>query len=386
MKIKKLVVFILLIIILLFVTTISCSLYDVSGPVTPPNEDDWNQPKEKNIPDEFASLYELTEVTRLEKLFVNSTFIKHVTVNKTPYLHGFSSDGRYVAFISYTTKNGDAYLIQIFDTLSGETAYSTVLLGTDNMLESKELSMAQQALDEGYGIDTTPLKMDYANGMEYTSDNDIWIFENEESNGYSYLKVSKQDYKESWLIYSKNNLDFKDNYVQMFTFPGNSNLVVFLFQQIELNESFTPIFLKLEGFTEKNSEKAIYIEADKWLYGNFEFAYNQWDSNNNKGFFAISSDNNINNESYDDFVEQWAYLDSTGKMKWYGNIEGMFNFEAKSTHSLNSVFYYRVRLLEDASRKSISHKNTNKLVRIIEFKWDEATQEMVPIQPVQIKN
>lgn len=358
---------------------------------TPPDDNEWNTSIDNEIPSDFDLLYGLNEVPPLEKLFVNATFIKQVTVNRVPYLHGFSSDGHYAVFINYTDQDGEAFIIQVYDTFTTELVYSTYIPNSENLLESKELAVAQQTINEGFAIEVMPDKLKFENQMEYEVIDAIFTFEFEvdkEVNS-SYLKVAKKDSKERWFIFANSNLKYKKSDVQMFTYPDNTNFVTFVVNNSSFyDQNYTPIFINIDELTYENSEKGRVEEADNWLYGNFEFIYNQWNANEHHGFIAISTDNkSIENPTYSDFVEQWIYLDSTGKMRWYGNAKGIFDLEANAVHQLDRTFYYRVRIMEGININKLQALTvdqydfkTNKLVRTFEFAWNNEKGSLEGIQ------
>lgn len=356
-----------------------------------PNDDEWGTPIDNEQPSDFDLLYDSSEVPTLDKLFVNSTFIKQVTINRTPYLHGYSADGRFAAFINYTEKDEAAFIVQIYDTVLTEIVYTFYIPNSENILESKELTVAQQALSEGYSIEVMPDKLKFDNNMEYDALDATYTFEFEVDKDIdsSYLKITKKDSKDRWIILANNDLKYKKSNVQMFTYPDNPNFVVFVINNSPLNNhNYTPVFIDLSGLTYKNSEKGRSEEADNWLYGSFEFEYNQWDANEQYGFIALSTDNkNIQNQKYQDFVEQWVYLDSSGKMRWYGNTKGVFDFKSNPIAHIDGVFYYRVRIMEGINRNKLQSltvdqydMNTNRLIRTLEFTWNDENLSMEAIQ------
>lgn len=363
---------------------------DKINQTTPPNDDEWSTPIDNEQPSDYDLLYGLSEVPALDKLFVNTTFIKQVTINRVPYLHGFSADGRFAAFINYTENNGEAFIVQIYDTLLTEIVYTTYIPNTENILESKELAVAQQALNEGFAIEIMPDKIKFDNKMEYVTLDAAYSleFEIDKEINSSFLKIAKKDSRDRWIILTNNNLKYKKDNVQMFTYPDNPNYIVFLINNSPLNgQNYTPIFINFSDLTYKNSEKGRSEEADNWLYGNFEFVYNQWNTNEKYGFIALSTDNkNIGNQKYSDFVEQWVYLDSSGRMRWYGNAKGIFDYEANPIYQTEGNFYYRVRIMEGINKNKLQSMivdqydlNTDQLIRTLEFTWNDENQSLESI-------
>lgn len=387
---KKAVLFIIL---ALMIALASYFFYfkDKLNQNTTPNGDEWSTPIGTEPSLDFDSLYSLGEVPTLDKLLINSTFVKQVTINRVPYLHGFSTDGRFAAFINYTEKDGEAFIVQIYDTFSTEIVYTTYIPNTEDILESKELAVAQQAVSEGFAIEIMPDKIKFDNNMKYDTLDGTFSFEFEVDRDIdsSYLKIAKEDSKDRWIILADNGLKYKKSNVQMFTYPDNPNFVVFVINNSPLNgQNYTPVFINISDLTYRNSEKGRVEEADNWLYGNFEFVYNQWNVNEQYGFIAFSADNkNIRNQKYSDFVEQWIYLDSSGRMRWYGNAKGIFNFEAKPVNQTEGAFYYRIRIMEGINKNKAQSfivdqydMNTNLLLRTFEFMWNDENQTMESIQ------
>jgi len=390
-KKKKVIIIFVILAIIILLASYFFYFKDKFIPKTPPDENEWNTSIDNEVPSDFDLLYGLDEVPTLDKLFVNATFIKQVTINRVPYLHGFSSDGRFAAFINYTDQDGEAFVVQIYDTLTTELVYSTYIPNSENILESKELAVAQQALIDGFAIEAMPVKLKFENQMEYEAMAATFTFDFEidKEMDSSYLKISKKDSKDRWFIFANSSLKYKKSNVQMFTYPDNLDFVVFVVNNSSFNDqNYTPIFINFGALTYENSEKGRVEEADNWLYGNFEFVYNQWNANEQHGFIALSADNkNIENKKYSDFVEQWIYLDSSGKMRWYGNAKGIFDFEASPTHKLDGTFYYRVKIMEGINKNKLQSITvdqydfkTNQLIRTLEFVWNNEKALMESIQ------
>lgn len=387
---KKIIIFIIIALIILIISYFFYLKYKLN-PSTTPNDSEWRTSTENEPPFDFDLLYSLSEVPTLDKLFVNVTFIEQVTVNQVPYLHGFSSDGRFAAFINYTDIDGEAFIVQIYDTLSTEIVYSTYIPNSENILESKELALAQKALSEGFAIEVMPDKLKFDNKMEYNTEDATFSleFEVDKEVNSAYLQIAKNDSRDRWIFLGNSDLKYKKSNVQMFTFPDNHDFVVFVINNSPYNgQNYTPIFINFRDLTYKNSEKGRIEEADNWLYGNFEFVYNQWNINEQYGFIAQSTDNkSIQNQKYSDFVEQWIYLDSSGRMQWYGNAKGIFDFEAKPIYQLDGTFYYRVRLMEGINKNNLQSFTvdqydikTDQLIRTLEFAWNDGKQSMEIIQ------
>lgn len=357
-------------------------------------DNEWNKTDENAQKEPIDPLYNLTEVPKLESLFINPDFIKWINIKQLPYLHGYSSDGKYAAFIYYNASY-QGYIIQVYDIFIGEVSYSTFIQDSENLIESKELDIVQDALDNSFAIEIVPEKLYWSDSMEYVTEKDTWLFENETRNKHSYLSITNTDNNEEWHIL-QNKYIFFDESTQLFTHPEKPELLVFIFKQKLFDYSstvdYTPYFVQLNKLTVNNSEKGKNEEADKWLYDEFKFIYEQWDSGSSNGFLAVSKDNNeISEKKYSDSIEQWVYLDPLGKMKWYGNARGIFNAEGKAIQKNDRIYYYRLRIMTDHNLNSIDYlvvdqyeANTNNVIRTIEFIWDYEKQELKPIQEIQI--
>ena len=399
LKFKQLSLFIIIFLIIFTIIGFGCSHTDVESPLPNPDESDekdpgWNGGMKDSPSYEIDSFYNLTEVPKLKKLFVNTTFIKEITVNRVPYLHGYSEDGFYAAFIYYVNNEVEGYLIQIYNTLSGLVSYSIFVPDTEKIIESTEFALAEEVLEEVYKINVTADRLNWTDIMEYNDSSGSLVFQKETFEGHVFLSITEENPQRKWLILADKYLNFGSKRVNIFTIPGNPDLVTFLFQQNLFADKefmeYTPIFIDLSKLTETNSEQGMNIEADRWLYGGFVFIYNQWNTGTPRGFLALSEDSNIKkieNGVYADSVDQWIYLDPSGKMKWYGNSQGIYDRFGKPVKEFKHSYYYRVSVFYTFARDSLEYliidqfdKDTDKLIRTIEFKWDKEKDELLPVR------
>ncbi len=422
--------------IISFIPLASCTIENFNKPVTndPPvnylNTDEWNKAKDVEQTYDINSLYNLTAPPKLEELLLNSIFIKHEIENHLPYLYGYSPDGHYAAFIYYVDNKDKGFLVQIFDTLSGNVTYSVLIPDDDKMVESREFALAKEVLDKGFHIQITPDKLGFQDGMEYKINDETWYFQEEKNESNSFMRIANNKTKNYWLLLEDKNISFKEKPIEMFTFPGKPDFITFIIHQNLFNKNpnidFTPVFIKLANINAYNSTDGKRREADIWLYGNFSFIYNQWNTGSQTGFIATIPSNNVSdgntkqteenkvnqtggtNSSQENVgqtnqimktevnkmdkatVDQWIYLDYEGKMQWYGNARGIFNAETKPIQPNNHLFYYHIQVIPAINSEAMQYfvvdqydKNTNELLRTIEFKWDDKTENLVPIQKIQ---
>ena len=363
----------------------------ITDPDRSEKDNEWNEKEEKIDLDAFDYLYENEEIPKLQHLLVHSTFVRQVTNYHLPYLLGYSADGHYAAFIRYIEKSSAGYLVEIYDTNSGEKVFSILIPHTDNMLESKAIDWAQKALDTGFKIDILPNKLLWHDGMAYQTKQQEWILREDTDDNQLYIRVTASEMKGKWLYLYKESEG--ENLIQLFTFPGKPEWLTFIsYSETQQNEDFRPLFIHLDQLTVKNSVAGKKEEADNWLYGDFTFLFNQEKTYTRKGYIAVSGkkdDSEI--PIYEELLEQWIYLGPLGNMKWYGNPKGIFNEKGKPIHSEKGSFYYRINIIHDEQHQSMRYfmidqydKNTNQMIQTIEFKWDDQLNEMVPIQPIQI--
>ncbi|OEF99188.1 hypothetical protein BHF71_09750 [Vulcanibacillus modesticaldus] len=400
LKVKKRII-IIVFLFMLILLTVGCSKLEFfnDNQNEIPNktdENEWSKPEDNSPSYDFASLYNLRDVPKLEKLFINSTFIKHISINHFSYLHGFSSDGRYVSLINYIETNEQGYLVNIFDTITGNIVYSIFVPDDENLLDSNELALAQEALEDVFKINVPPKKLIWKNGLAYQANKTSWVFEVTKNNERVNLKINNLEFKDTWTLFLVDQQDFY-GYLELFSFPGKPEWLTFIYHLSYYttgDRDFILKFVNLENLTSNNSDEGVKEGVDNWLYGSFNLIYNQWNTGSNKGFIAISGDNErVGDKGYLEQVKQWIYLDPSGKMEWYGNYQGVFNSRGASAQrqkqSLGRDFYYRINLIKD-NNDSLQYfiidqfdSETKSLYRTIEFKWDPDVLEMVPVQNFQ---
>jgi len=370
---------------------------------SPPSVDqeEWNQSTIDNPSFGIQSLYDLEKVPQLNKLLVNATFIRQVYMYRIPYFLGYSGDGRYAAIISYEEEKGDGYFIKIYDTLVGEIIYSAFVPNTERVLETEEFKLAQEALENGFNINTLPIKLNWKNEMRYKTDNATWMFQQDQHRDRTNFMIKqletqvdakdKQDLE--WLLLTEEHLNKKEKYtyIELFQYPNHPTWVTMV--HVHLNEEqgtlhdYTPTFIRLDHLTKQNSLIGSKAEADMWLYGQFQFIYDQGETGVRKGYLAVSTEDEkeLKQKEYLDSIEQWIYLDPTGKMIWYGNPQGVFNSETEASQSSEYIYFYRIHLIKDPISHSLQYfvidqinQKTHKLNRTLEFKWNKQKLQMVP--------
>ncbi len=381
---KAFIIFILLIISYFIFFT----LYNNSNNNS--NEEEWN--KVDNSPKyDSDSLYDSTNVISLDKLFKNSNFITQVKTNRLSYLYGFNSDGNYLASINYDDKIKGGYILNINNIITDENVFSIFIPDNEFILDSKEFAFAKELVESAYEITIPPNKLDWNNIFIYETEQGLWYFSEEtnEENVIFTISTSKND--DVWKIL----LDDQSSslvYTEVFASSKETEWLtfVFYFDQFQTGISnYKTITIDLNKLTNNNSEEGKVKEADRWLYGEFAFIYDQWNKYNKKGFLAISLDDKNTLEKEDLFyrqVDQWIYMDMTGKMQWYGNSEGIYNSIGEPIEQAKSSYYYDLNLIEYYNRGltyyvvDIFDNTNNSFVKTIEYIWDGNQQYMVPIQ------
>jgi len=352
----------------------------------------WNQEKADPPSYDMVSLYDSSVVPPLDKLMINATFVNLVSDYQVPYFLGYSENGRYAAFILYGERDSQTYVINIYDTFVGEKVYSMLIPVSDHIKESKKLALAKEVLETGFQITIPPNKGLWKNQMKYKTEQGVWSFYQEKVEQDRFLKITKEDTEDEWvfLLHEEAN---KKRYIQLFHFPERPEWITLVPHVIDIEQEafFHPVFLHLDHLNTENSIIGKREEADKWLYGNFSCIYDQGNTFSRKGYLAVSTDETQEEPKVPETIDQWIYLDPSGKMKWYGNSEGIFNVEGKPIQSVEAAFSYRIQLVVKEETRSLHYfivdqldRNTNQLIRTLEFQWDEDLQEMVPIQKVQI--
>jgi len=371
---------------------------------TDDQQQEWNQPKNDHTAptnEEIDPLYDMIRVPKLDQLFVNTTFIQQVYVKHLPYFIGYSTEGGYAAFIDYINFDQAGYRLKIYEIITGKMIFSTFIPDVEGIFDTEEFLMAQQALDKGFGINTPPKKITWSEELNYQLMENDWIFNLHENK--TDIKIRKKNTNLEWVIptlFTSDSRDTSDHRIHFFAYPGKAEWVTILPIQLETTDksdilTYNPVFINLDYLNFKNSFAGMEIEADNWLYGNFVFLYNQGIATKSKGFIAVSV-NTSNQKKYNsknqfnDYVNQWVYIDPTGRMNWYGNSQGIFNQEGEPIEEINRSFSYRITLKTNTDDGVLQHfvidqldEHSLELIRTIEFKWSSTEKKMEPIQKIQ---
>lgn len=381
--------FIKAIIILLLLIVLYFIVFFIYNNINNSNEDDeWNLVDDSPKYDS-GSLYESSTVPALNKLFINTNFIEQVKLNRLAYLYGFSNDGNYLASIYYDDKTQAGYIINIDNISTGESTFSLFIPDNKYILDSKEFSTAKELVEKAYKINIPPSKLDWKDTFVYENNKDTWYFNEENNEGYARFNISTSISNENWSILL-NNQSYYPVYTEVFSSPGKPEWLtfVFYFEQFQNGISnYKTIFIDLNKLTDKNSIDGKVKEADRWLYGNFKFVYDQWEKCNKKGFIAVASDDEVIKQegNFFELVDQWIYLDTTGKMQWYGNSEGIYNSKGLPVQLAERGYFYKLKLTEYPNKGLVYYtidifdKADNNFIKTVEFLWDTEAQNMIPI-------
>lgn len=355
-----------------------------------PDDGGWNIVDESPKYDS-DSLYDSASVIKLDKLFKNSNFITQVKTNRLTYLYGFNSDGEYLVTINYDDKIKGGYILNINSILTDEKIFSIFIPDNEVMLESKEFAYAKELVESAYKVTIPPDKLDWNDEFVYENDQEQWYFKEVINEMKTVFTISTSKNDNTW------NLLLDDQatslvYTEVFVPTSKNDLLtfVFYFDQFQTGISnYKLITIDINKLTDNNSEKGKLEEADRWLYGEFAFVYDQWEKYDEKGFFAISNDENNTLEIGDLFykqIDQWVYMDMTGKMQWYGNPEGIYNSSGEPVEQSESGYYYDLNLIEYYNKGlayyavDIFDRTNDRFVKTIEYIWDIDQKYMVPIQ------
>ncbi len=336
------------------------------------------------------SLYDSESVIKLDKLFKNSNFITQVKTNRLSYLYGFTSTGEYLITIHYEDKIKDGYILNINNIMTDENAFSIFIPDNGLILESKEFAYAKELVEVAYKVTIPANKLDWDDIFMYENESDLWYFKEKIDKNSAIFSISTSKNDDEWNIL----LDDQASslvYTEIFTSSIRKDILtfVFYFDQFKTGISnYKIVTIDLNKLTNNNSEKGKFEEADRWLYGDFAFIYEQWKNFNKRGFIAISYDekNIVGDENlFYKQIGQWVYMDMNGKMQWYGNSEGIFNSTGEPVLLAEGSYHYDLNLIEYSSKGltyyvvDIYDNTNNNLVKTIEYIWDEEERYMVPI-------
>lgn len=353
-------------------------------------EDGWNRKDNSNNYD-TDSLYERTSLPALEEVLVNTTFIEQVKDNELTYIYGYSRDNEYLASISYIKEFVSGYQIRIVHLATDELEFALFIPDSPDIIHSKEAELAFELLKDGYHIQQQPQKLEWDDTLfTYQIAGNDWEIVECVVTEDIHLHVRNLTKDQEWII----RLDDLSNYLvlsEVFTNPERPELLSFLFyfEGRENGEKFSrKISLDLSQLSENNSEIGKYDSADNWLYGDFDFIYDQWVENNKRGFVAIAvsgSEIPISTDGYYSDVMQWVYLDTTGRMQWYGNSVGIFDGSGEALDLAENSYRYELNLIEDEECRlqqlvlEVYDNALAKQVKTMEFVWERSASMIVPV-------
>ena len=330
-------------------------------------ENEWNKeqsPPEKNI--------KLGEVPKIDQILTKKDIVNEL--KQSPYFFGYNANGQYGAFLFYDDSE-KGFQVQIIERSTNKPVYQ-LHIPEENPTKSDEMILAQEAMDIGYQIKTPPLALTWENKMKKTVNQDTWQFEVTREVAKHQLVISKKRSSEKW-SYSLDLWEKNELAVKMYSHPLHPEIVTFLDQR--------PVTIQLSALTSKNSDQGKKNEADQWLYGDFYFILDQNLLMDEKGYMAVSGQgkNMTPFQKYLPKVDQWVYLDSSGKMQWYGNPEGIFDVEGKPIFKKENPFVYRLQMMEGGTPTELKaiyidaiDKKTEKTVKTLILEWNKKELEM----------
>lgn len=353
--------------------------------------EEWNR-KEDNKRYDTDSLYEFTELLPLEQLLYNVHFLEQVKGNGLVYIYGYDKNNDYLASINYTTEQEAGYQVRITRLTTDECDFALFIPDVPEIATSKEMELAVELLSSGFPVVQQVEKLEWEHALFiYEIGGSEWEFVEAAGDDEIYLQVRDITRDERWRI-RLNDFSHYLVFSEVFTNPEQPDVLTFIFyfENIESGEQINrKITLDLSQLSERNSDTGKYAEADRWLYGDFGFIYDQWAVNNKRGFVAISTEDPDNpkteNGFYDD-VEQWVYLDYTGRMQWYGNSVGIFGMTMEPLDLAENSYHYELNLIEnveDGLQQIVLEVYDNALARQIktkEFVWDRVAGKLLPIK------
>ncbi|MFV9510259.1 hypothetical protein [Tepidibacillus sp. LV47] len=333
---------------------------------------DYRLDKEWNQEDEHpAKNMKRTVVPKLDQLFSKPNLIEEL--KKNPYFIGYDHTGQYGAFLIYDSDE-KAYQLQIYDSFKNRPEYS-LQIPLQDPTKSNEIILAQEALETGFNIKIPPKSLDWENKTKLKIDKETWNLIIEEKNAQLKLILSKSKSKDTWSFSLEGWTDSDIASVKLFNHPNDYHLLTIVQQK--------PIFLHLSLLTSRNSDHGKKDEVDQWLYGDFEIVYDQNQTNDFKGYLAVAKKKNVPIKLYQQPIDQWVYADPSGKMKWYGNAEGIFDFAGKPFFQKEDPFYYSISPIYRGTPKELTYfmvdvfdKKTEKLLKTFLFQWDPQKRMM----------
>lgn len=379
----------LAVVVALLLGVLICILINYIDEPAPGEE--WNH-KEDNKRYDTDSLYELTDLLPLEQLLFNIHFLEQVKDKGLVYIYGYDVENSYLASINYVTGGEAGYQLRITRLETDEVDFALFIPDVPDLANSKELELAVELLTSGYPIVQLADKLEWERALfSYEIAGNEWEFVEAAGEDEIYLQVRDITRSERWRI-RLNDFSHYLVFSEVFTNPVHPEVLTFIFyfENIETGEQvYRKITLDLAQLSERNSDTGVYEEADRWLYGDFGFIYDQWAVNNKRGFVAISTDkpdNPVIESGYYEDVDQWVYLDHTGRMMWYGNSVGIFGMTTEPLDLAVNSYRYELNLIENDDnglQQIVLEIYDNALARQIktkEFVWDRAAGQLLPIE------
>lgn len=376
---------IIAIVILVLLALLIVLIIQFTGESNP--EHSWNR-KEDSNPYDTDSLYNRDNMPTLAQVLTNANFIERVKVNNLTYIYGYSQDNEYLASIHYVNEEIAGYQLRITRLATDELEFSLFMPDTADIMNTKEAELAIELLRDGYQIERQARKLDWEDAaFNYHNAGADWSFVETGVDEQISLQVKNLSTNATWII----RLDDLSNYLlfaEVFANPERLELLTFLFyfENKESGDKFSrKISLDLTKLSERNSESGIDDSADLWLYGDFNFIYNQWSQNNKRGFVAIVGEDTIANDGYYQNVEQWVYLDNTGRMQWYGNSVGIFDATGVPLDTAQNSYSYELNLIVNERNMlqqlvlEIYDNALNKQIKTTEFIWERTASMIMPV-------
>ncbi|WP_339061439.1 hypothetical protein [Tepidibacillus marianensis] len=267
----------------------------------------------------------------------------------------------------------NAYQLNIYDDMTNHPAYS-LQIPVQDPTKSNELILAQEALDNGYEIKIPPNQKIWKNGLRIDVGKVGWDIHIEQQGVKSEFIVTHKNDKERWMFSLARWPDWNSLAMEVYTHPTHPEILTFVEQ--------APFMMNLSMLTSKNSSEGKQDEMDQWLYGDFEVVYDQNSSNDFKGYIAVSKKGKEPIDLVQQKIEQWVYLDNSGKMRWYGNPEGVFQSEGKPIYQKGEPFQYALHPIYRGNPEELQYmmidvydKNA-KMLKTFLFQWDAKEKTM----------
>jgi len=329
-------------------------------------QEEWNQGKEEPTSQTNHSI-----VPKIDQIVSRHNLVEEL--KQKPYFFGYSSTGRYGAFLMFD-QDENSYQINIYDYMTNHPVYSSQIPVQDPT-KSNELILAQEALDNGYKIIVPPIQKKWENDLLIRVGKINWNVRIEKQGLKSEFIFLKKGTNESWTFSLEHWPFWNPSVMEVYTHPTHPEILSFVEQ--------APILINLSMLTNNNSSKGKINEMDRWLYGDFEIVYDQNISNDFKGYLGVSKKGKEPIKLEEQKVEQWTYLDPSGKMRWYGNAEGVFQYDGKSIYQKGEGFQYIIHPIFYGNPKELHYvmvdvydKNA-KMIKTFLFHWNGNEKTMI---------